>query len=471
VKPTVRTLIVDIDNTLFDWVAMWSAAFTAMLRELEQRSGVARAQLLPAIRAIHQQNATSEYAYLAQDLVAQGVVRLDAAAIDAVTGAYRTARDAHLVPYPLVAETLSYAKSRGTLVVGLTESQPVYVDYRFERMGLHRLFDRVYTGPDRPLDPAKGRGFVDISTAGAHRALFVPVSGGKHKPDPELLLGVLSERGSAPPSAIYVGDSIANDVAMAQAAHVTDVHAAYGAAQGSADYELLRTVSHWTDDAIKKEATVLTGQSVIPTYVLQEHVGELLGLFSFRTASGDSAAGAPELVPLKGAPSKLVDLSLEAWKQTIAVQEHFNDLEFRVRGFALTFLSALFTVAGILWQLDRASYAPAIIVGLLGVGAVIVFYLIDQHHYHRLLQGSVEHGRRVEAFLREQTGLTVFDLTGEIKAESPIGAGKRQLHSEEKIRRFYFWVGVIVFGIAVVFAAVAFVNGIKPPPEPPPWLI
>ncbi|WP_207759366.1 hypothetical protein, partial [Sphingopyxis terrae] len=61
-------LISDVDNTLFDWVHIWHAAFSAMLNELLQLSGLDEDQLLPAIRAVHQHVGTSEYAFLIGDV-------------------------------------------------------------------------------------------------------------------------------------------------------------------------------------------------------------------------------------------------------------------------------------------------------------------------------------------------------------------------------------------------------------------
>jgi hypothetical protein len=35
--------------------------------------------------------------------------------------------------------------------------------------------------------------------------------------------------------------------------------------------------------------------------------------------------------------AEMVKLAVEAWKKTVDVQQHFNDLELRVRNFAITF--------------------------------------------------------------------------------------------------------------------------------------
>jgi hypothetical protein len=54
---------------------------------------------------------------------------------------------------------------------------------------------------------------------------------------------------------------------------------------------------------------------------------------------------------------------IEAWKQTIQVQQHFNDLELRIRNYAITLLGALFGVAAYAFK----EHAPVwLVIGLLG---------------------------------------------------------------------------------------------------------
>src|SRR3546814_13946783 len=52
---------------------------------------------------------------------------------------------------------------------------------------------------------------------------------------------------------------------MAQHAGVTDAHAAYGAAQQQDAYALLRRASHWRQDDVEREKTLLNDATIIPT--------------------------------------------------------------------------------------------------------------------------------------------------------------------------------------------------------------
>ena len=99
---------------------------------------------------------------------------------------------------------------------------------------------------------------------------------------------------------------------------------------------------------------------------------------------------------------------IEAWKQTVAVQMHFNDLAIRIRSFALTAVAALLTASG----LAQGQGNRLVLVAALVLWAA--FYLMDRWWYYHLLLGAVTHGLALEEQARD-LGLT---LSGERSAES-----------------------------------------------------
>jgi hypothetical protein len=48
-----KVLITDLDNTLFDWVALWCACFTAMMNKVVEISGIPVEDLKPEVRRVH----------------------------------------------------------------------------------------------------------------------------------------------------------------------------------------------------------------------------------------------------------------------------------------------------------------------------------------------------------------------------------------------------------------------------------
>jgi phosphoglycolate phosphatase len=253
------TLITDFDNTLYDWFHTWYRSFNAMLMEIERISGVSKDILIPEIRRIHQRYGTSEYSFLIEELptiqsrfASDDVMQV----FDSAVHAYRSARKSSLKLYDGVHETLTDLKSNGINIVIYTESLGYYTNFRVRRLELEGLVDYIYSPPDHELPAARSSSGhssleFDSELLGAEKHRFIPK--GVVKPNPEVLLDIISEIGRKPSECIYLGDSEMKDVAMAQDAGVTDVLAGYGAVQHKEEYDLLRKVSHWPDTDVLRE--------------------------------------------------------------------------------------------------------------------------------------------------------------------------------------------------------------------------
>lgn len=143
-----------------------------------------------------------------------------------------------------------------------------------------------------------------------------------------------------------------------------------------------------------------------------------------------------------------IQIALEAWKKTIDVQQHFNDLELRIRNFAVTVFVAILGVAGIALQNHifitifnfRTSLASWILVaGLIGWFA---FYFMDRFWYHHLLSGAVTHGQVIEDGLKQ--AYPSIALTHAISKASPSKFFGLSIHSSQKIDIFYALVTVLL---------------------------
>lgn len=289
-------MISDLDNTLYDWVDVWYKSFKAMLACLVEQSGIPERILIPEFKQIHERHRTSEYAFSIQELPSLRArfpgEDLTQKFGDAIR-AFRVARKASLRLYPGVAETLTAIKREGCLVVGYTESMGFYTNYRVRHLGLDGLLDFLYSPPDHEL-PGKAKP-TDIRYYAAeqyqlgstvHRIL--PKD--EVKPNPKILLDIIRETGITSETCIYVGDSLMKDVFMAQQAGVTDVWARYGIAQNRGEYELLRHVTHWTEEDVEREKG-LKPEHLRPSYILDHGLADLQDHFSFARFGGSRARG------------------------------------------------------------------------------------------------------------------------------------------------------------------------------------
>lgn len=284
-KPIQASVIIlDVDNTLFDWFEFWANSFKAMVNSVIGSTDIARDTLLQEIKAVHTRHGTSEYAFLLQELPSLQKVsklRRDVVIADAIRS-FREAREKTLTLYPGVMETLLRIKSLGTVTIAFTESQKFYTIHRLKRFGLDGVLDAVYSVEDHDLPDGLQVEAIRSKPKDSYVLLKTAehtLKRGTRKPDPEILLSILNDYEIVPERAVYVGDSLHKDVLMAQRAGVADVHAAYGRAHKREDYELLRSVSHWTPEEMENEKT--SEIDIKASTVLRAGFAEVLERFEF----------------------------------------------------------------------------------------------------------------------------------------------------------------------------------------------
>jgi len=450
-KQTISVIVTDLDNTLFDWLDIWYRPFNAMIESLVTQSGKTRDILERDCKRVHEKYGTSEYAFLVEELQClqemhpgQNPRLVYSASIDA----YRRERAAAMHLYPTVRETLETLKDQGCLLVGYTESMAFYSNYRVHALGLDRLLDYLYSPPDHDLP--EGRTRHAAADAPFRRTLQRHTPRGELKPNPKLLADILRDIGARREETLYVGDNLMKDIAMAKEADITDAYAKYGGTQGRPEYGALKRVTHWPTAHVKKEEAT----TIEPTYVLNSF-GEIVNLFHFE-----------RFVDRSETKAKTV---LETWKQTIAVQQHFNDLELRIRNYAVTVLVAVIatTVAFLRGRTDvqiagwRLPAASLVLVG--GLIAWVAFYFMDRFWYHMLLYGSVGHGRFIER--RWEPYAPELGLTEAISRASPLQVGPFTIHSTRKIDLFY---GTVAVALGLLILAVAYSRPSGGAEEAPP---
>jgi hypothetical protein len=135
---------------------------------------------------------------------------------------------------------------------------------------------------------------------------------------------------------------------------------------------------------------------------------------------------------------------IEIWKKVVDVQQHFNDLELRIRNFALIVTGAFLGLGG--YAIKDAGIVKLFglevsIAGLVVVSAIFplaAFYFMDRLWYHRLLDGSVYAGIEAEKALKD-LGYKV-DLGSKIKEHSPFKlwlTKTKMIRSATKMDLFY----------------------------------
>lgn len=455
-RKIVDTLILDLDNTIFDWFAVWYASFEPVYNEILEVSDKSADEVEADIRRVHQTRRTSEYTFLIEEIDALEKIRKSGDIREAFKNTLeqsRRGRNNELKLYPNIFRCLWDLKNKGTKIVAYTESMSFYSAYRLKRFGLDGVIDVLFS----PEDHAVPAG-VSIEKLRQLPDEFyeLQVTETKHtpsgelKPNPRVLLDIIKIVGSSVERCAYVGDSLFKDVAMARDVGVFDIHAEYGESQRRPEYSLLQRVSHWTEDDVKREeAIIANGHDFEPSAVLKENFAEIFMHCDFVAFNKSTNQANPD---------REIDRALEVWKKSVDVQQHFNDLEMRIRNFAITVVGALMAAVGFTYQygLETSLFGTNFPSGLGLVVAAsfawLSFYLMDRYWYHVLLKGAVKHAAKIERKYEDRIpgislGKTISEESGKVKVAFVT------MNSDKRLRNFYM-LGFIM--LAVVFSTLFF---------------
>jgi hypothetical protein len=158
---------------------------------------------------------------------------------------------------------------------------------------------------------------------------------------------------------------------------------------------------------------------------------------------------------------------IDVWKTAVDVQQHFNDLELRIRNFAVTLLVAVVGATAFALKerytvsIEGTTFSLGVAVLCAGIIGWLAFYFMDMHWYHRLLIGAVKQTLSIEA--QRETSAPELGLSRAIGKESPWPLwGTFHIHSSEKITLFYA-AGLAIMVILTVMLMVATPTAGNPP--------
>jgi FMN phosphatase YigB (HAD superfamily) len=257
-RPT-RLLVLDMDNTLFDWRAHFCAVFKPLVAALSDLVGESPTLLKQQFREIHQQEGHMECASATRRLPSLAAwLQGEPARIyemDLLIRRFIEFGRSNLHPYPGVEETLRNIVAMGWTVVVFTESPAMATAERLQGMNLFDLVDVVYGA----------QGLVGEAPPPHMRFLHLPAFA---KPAPEILRSIVKRHHASLASTIYVGDSLRRDMPMARAAGVTGVWARYGSYVHEGHKRIISEVSCWAATKVHQEFEHLGMQECQPDCVI-----------------------------------------------------------------------------------------------------------------------------------------------------------------------------------------------------------
>jgi FMN phosphatase YigB (HAD superfamily) len=293
VRPKVDALILDMDNTLYDWLAFFVPALYMMAEVAGTLLHTPTELVLRELREVHRKYGNTEhpFALLETELVRsafpQATRREAYDALQPAFHAFNKERAMHLRLYPEVASTLTAVRAAGCRVFGHTEATVVNIKYRLLMLNISDCFDEVFASKWNGLShPHQSR----VGEDSDQRVRVLPTTA--CKPNPEALRVLLDEVHASPDRTLYVGDSLSRDVQMANEAGVLAAWAEYGSKNQTEElWKKLVHVSHWAGESVATADNERLGR--VPAkleYRAISRFGQLLEEYEFIRANSDPGA-------------------------------------------------------------------------------------------------------------------------------------------------------------------------------------
>jgi len=201
VSQALKAVVFDLDNTLFDFIAMKEQAVKAAgwamidaglpldIEEVQRR-----------IFGVYEIEGI-EFQTVFDKMLADVMGRVDPKILAAGIVSYRRVREALLVPYPHTRSTLVALIKRGLKLAVVSDAPSIQAWLRLCYLQIHDLFDTVVTFDET----------------------------GVSKPSPEPFLLALERLSMRPEQALMIGDWVDRDLLGAKNLGMKTVHARYGA--------------------------------------------------------------------------------------------------------------------------------------------------------------------------------------------------------------------------------------------------
>lgn len=243
-----KILILDIDNTVFDWVTYYVNCMDALFKKVEEVTGVPVDTLAHESKKVFEAQGSIEYPFLIQELPSVIAYykgnsdKMVAEAVDLGRIAFKDAAENHLKPYESVLETFSTIKEKWPEfpIIALTDAPRYVAMWKLNKLGILHYFDALYglSDPKIPTDPENQKAKVAPEILMKHlqqncfdfKGIVRTLPEDYEKPGTRGLKTVLMdhEMEGHYDHVLWVGDNLRKDVGLGRRLGIKSAWARYG---------------------------------------------------------------------------------------------------------------------------------------------------------------------------------------------------------------------------------------------------
>lgn len=257
-----KMVILDIDNTIYNWLDVYSYCFQEQVEYLHKKVGLEERAIKTSFKKVFKKYDSLEVPDAVLELSIWDQCSMNQEQIEniqrAVQNILMDGWRKNIKPYPNVRETLEWLRANSVYVVGLSDAFSFWIDYRLTCLSMRECFDRIYALENGRIMHSK------VVKEAREASNVISISLHEMKPSTKIVEEV-AELYKVDRSAIYlVGDSLKKDIAMAQSAQVHDIWAKYGTKFKRGNGSLLGEITPWRRRGGKSD------ESVKPSYMITD---------------------------------------------------------------------------------------------------------------------------------------------------------------------------------------------------------
>lgn len=271
--PSSYLLVVDLDNTIYDYVAFYGKAFRAMQHVLSKAGHVSEDQIALEFKELYARTGTLDFRDLVQNLpsVRNRPVEEIEQLVRYARRAYDLSKRKQLRAYTDIVKVLSAVDAAGVTIVAATNAPVYHAFTRLRDVGLLDVMSGLVAWEGTRVEEFGTAFDVEIvrtndeviATALSRIGYLNLLPKAHLKPNPRAFMDI--KRDFIRERYYSLGDSIAKDLAPAASVGMSTIWAKYG--MGTSDPRDLDTILHmtpWSQD----EIDLASFSRVVPDFIL-----------------------------------------------------------------------------------------------------------------------------------------------------------------------------------------------------------
>jgi len=259
-----KALILDLDNTLYNWMDAYANSFREQTIFLCKSLDVKEDVILRDFKNIFKKYNSVEVPNAVYQLSIWNTCNLSEQESKYIQEKslkiFLESWKKNIKLFPKVEEALNWARDLGFLIFAYSDAFAFWIDFRLSTLNIQKYFDNIFAMTDNKISDS------DIVINSERHCEITFVDPSEMKPNTLILRRILDEYEIKKEHAYFVGDSKTKDIRTARQIGICDIWAKYGLKYKRENGRLLSRITPW-----KKGIGGVNElrEKTIPTYTIQ----------------------------------------------------------------------------------------------------------------------------------------------------------------------------------------------------------